>query len=110
MAEDKQKDKETMTLLRKEYQMYKDQWGLNLKYSHEAGESKNYSKMFAHNTHLKCTISTSMSYMKYDFLKFSPAAKIPLMLQVVHISYGSTTFDKIEKDAKVNNKFWLVVR
>ena len=25
--------------------MYKDQWGLNLKYSQEAGESRNYSKI-----------------------------------------------------------------
>ena len=32
--------------MRKEYEMYKDQWGLNLKYSKEAGESKNYSKNF----------------------------------------------------------------
>ena len=45
MPEDRQKDKETMALLRKEYELYKDQWGLNLKYSHEAGESKNYSKI-----------------------------------------------------------------
>ena len=45
VTEDKQKDRETLALLRKEYQLYKDQWGLNLKYSHEAGESKNYSKI-----------------------------------------------------------------
>ena len=44
VTEDRQKDKETLALLRKEYELYKDQWGLNLKYSHEAGESKNYSK------------------------------------------------------------------
>ena len=46
MTEDRQKDKENLALLRKEYESYKDQWGLNLKYSHEAGESKNYSKIF----------------------------------------------------------------
>ena len=45
LTEDKQKDRETLALLRKEYELYKDQWGLNLKYSHEAGESKNYSKI-----------------------------------------------------------------
>ena len=45
MTEDRQKDKENLALLRKEYESYKDQWGLNLKYSHEAGESKNYSKI-----------------------------------------------------------------
>ena len=43
MDDEKQKDKKTMTLLRKEYEMYKDQWGLNLKYSHDAGETTNYS-------------------------------------------------------------------
>ena len=45
MNEDKQKDKGTLALLRKEYGLYKDQWGLNLKYSHKARESKNYSKI-----------------------------------------------------------------
>ena len=44
MTEERQKDKEALALLRKEYELYKDQWGLNLKYSHAAGESKNYSK------------------------------------------------------------------
>ena len=44
MTEDRQKDKENLALLKQEYELYKDQWGLNLKYSHEAGESKNYSK------------------------------------------------------------------
>ena len=42
---DKQKNWETLALLRKEYELYKDQWGLNLKYSHGAGESKNYSRI-----------------------------------------------------------------
>ena len=41
---DKDVDKNTLALLRKEYELYKDQWGLNLKYSQEAGESKNFSK------------------------------------------------------------------
>ena len=49
MPEDRQKDKETMALLRKEYELYKDQWGLNLKYSHEAGESKNYCKILVYD-------------------------------------------------------------
>ena len=44
VTEDKQKDRDTLALLRKEYELYKDQWGLNLKYSQEAGESKNFSK------------------------------------------------------------------
>ena len=50
MPEDRQKDKETMALLRKEYELYKDQWGLNLKYSHEAGKSTNYSKILINGT------------------------------------------------------------
>ena len=38
----------------------------------------------------------------YPFLKpFLSAAKIPLDLQVVHIFFDSSTFDKVEKDAKV---------
>ena len=45
MNEDEQRDRDTLALLRKEYQLYKDLWGLNLKYSHGAGESKNYSKI-----------------------------------------------------------------
>ena len=48
VTEDRQKDKETLALLRKEYELYKDQWGLNLKYSHEAGESTNYSKILVY--------------------------------------------------------------
>ena len=28
-------------MLKNEYQLFKDQWGLNLKYSHEAGEATN---------------------------------------------------------------------
>ena len=35
------------------------------------------------------------------FIKCSSAAKIPLELQEVHIFYDSSTFDKVEKDAKV---------
>ena len=45
MKEDEQRDRDTLAQLRKEYQLYKDLWGLNLKYSHGAGESKNYSKI-----------------------------------------------------------------
>ena len=44
MTGDRQKDKENLALLKQEYELYKDQWGLNLKYSQEAGKSKNYSK------------------------------------------------------------------
>ena len=71
-------------MLRKEYELYKDQWGLNLKYSREAGESTNYSKLI----------------ISRQNILFS-AAKIPSELQVVHIFFDSSTFDKVEKDAKV---------
>ena len=77
-------------MLRKEYEKYKDQWGLNLKYTQEAGASKNYSKILT--SHI----------IEYIFLKpFVSAAKIPLKLQVVHIYFDSSTYDKVEKDAKV---------
>ena len=92
VTEDRQKDKETLALLRKEYELYKDQWGLNLKYSHEAGESKNYSKILVYG----------LLYFSKTFLS---AAKIPLDLQVVHIFFDSSTFDKVEKDAKVKRDF-----
>ena len=52
VTEDKQKDKETLALLRKEYEMFKDQWGLNLKYSQEAGESRNYSKILKYKIYI----------------------------------------------------------
>ena len=88
VAEDKQT---TLAFLRKEYQLYKDQWGLNLKYSREAGESTNYSKMIV--------------YIQIDNIrKLFSAAKIPLELQVVHIFFDSSTYVKVEKDAKVKFK------
>ena len=88
VAEDKQT---TLAFLRKEYQLYKDQWGLNLRYSREAGESTNYSKMIV--------------YIQIDNIrKLFSAAKIPLELQVVHIFFDSSTYDKVEKDAKVKFK------
>ena len=87
MPEDKQRDRENLALLRKEYELYKDQWGLNMKYSQEAGESKNFSKY----------------RIEHLFLIFLSAAKIPLELQVVHIFFDSSTFDMVEKDAKVIN-------
>ena len=40
--------------------------------------------------------------VNYNFLQlFLSAAKIPLDLQVVHIFFDSSTFDKVERDAKV---------
>ena len=46
-----------------------------------------------------------------SFTQSSSAAKIPLELQIVNIFFDSSTFDKVEKDAKVTlNKnpsiFW----
>ena len=40
------------------------------------------------------------------------AAKIPLDLQVVHFFFDSSTFDKVEKDAKVTQilVFWRRVK
>ena len=40
----KQTDKEKLMVMTQEYERYKDQWGLNLHYSHEAGPAKNFSE------------------------------------------------------------------
>ena len=37
-------DKEKFMVMTKEYERYKDQWGLNLFYSHSAGPAKNFSE------------------------------------------------------------------
>ena len=39
--------------------MYKDQWGLNLKYSQEAGESRNYSKIVKYEREKKIKLFIS---------------------------------------------------
>ena len=39
--------------------------------------------------------------MKIFIWNLFSAAKIPLELQVMHIYFDSSTFDKVEKDAKV---------
>ena len=36
-------DTEKLLIMTKEYEIYKDQWGLNLHYSHTAGPAKNFS-------------------------------------------------------------------
>ena len=44
-------------------------------------------------------------YIQIDNIrKLFSAAKIPLELQVVHIFFDSSTYDKVEKDAKVKFK------
>ena len=49
MTEGHQKNRANLALLKKEYELYKDQWGLNLKYSQEAGDSTNYSEKFIYS-------------------------------------------------------------
>ena len=61
MSEEEQKDRETMALLKKEYELYKDKWGLNIKYSHEAGASTNYSKTLLNKGSSLSQILTSFS-------------------------------------------------
>ena len=149
VTEGKQKDKETLDMLKNEYQLYKDQWGLNLKYSHEAGEATNYSETWVCMGGwgvVSVYLTLNLSWMEWVFyltqvrsfvclvshsllsswelppllvikvhenfhskgplklLVIFSAAKNPLDLQVVHIFFDSSTFDKVEKDAKVNSK------
>ena len=40
-----QGDREKLMLLRTEYERYKDLWGLNVRYSHSAGPTQNYSEI-----------------------------------------------------------------
>ena len=43
--EKEQSDAEKLKTMKKEYERYKDQWGLNLQYSHSAGPTHNYSEL-----------------------------------------------------------------
>ena len=87
-SEEEQRDGEKFMVMMKEYEMYKDQWGLNIHYSHSAGATQNYSEFPAS----KLTIFSSL---------FS-AEKKGLDLQVVHIYLDTSTFDRVEKDVKVS--------
>ena len=42
---EEQGDKEKLLLLRTDYERYKDLWGLNVRYSHSAGPTQNYSEI-----------------------------------------------------------------
>ena len=82
----KQTDKEKLVVMKKEYERYKDQWGLNLHYSHAAGPVNNFSEFLS-----QCRI----------LLQYISAAKKEVELQVVHIYFDTSTFDRVEKDVKV---------
>ena len=90
-------DEEKFMLMKQEYERYKDLWGLNLHYSHTAGPTKNYSE-------LKNLRSFSFKHMKIDMTKFLSAQKKSLDLQVVHIFFDTSTFDRVEKDVKVTRQ------
>ena len=42
--EEEQSGKEKLMIMRSELERYKDQWGLNIHYSHSAGAIQNYSE------------------------------------------------------------------
>ena len=44
--EKEQSDGEKLKTMKQEYESYKDQWGLNLHYSHSAGPTQNYSELY----------------------------------------------------------------
>ena len=52
--EKEQSDAVKLMTMKQEYERYKDQWGLNLQYSHSAGPTKNYSELYL----VMCKIST----------------------------------------------------
>ena len=45
MAQLHKNDLGKLTLLKQEYERYKDLWGTNLHYSHSAGPTQNYSEL-----------------------------------------------------------------
>ena len=44
--EKEQSDAEKLKTMKQEYERYKEQWGLNLHYSHSAGPTHNYSELY----------------------------------------------------------------
>ena len=43
-SEEEQRDGDKFMVMMKEYEKYKDQWGLNIHYSHSAGATQNFSE------------------------------------------------------------------
>ena len=72
--------------MREEYESYKDLWGLNIFYNSSAGPANNYSEL----NEVECFICVL-------------AEKKSLELQLVHIYFDTSTFDRVEKDVKVEN-------
>ena len=44
--EKEQRCAEKLRTMKEEYERYKDQWGLNLQYSHSAGPTHNFSELY----------------------------------------------------------------
>ena len=78
---------EKLTLMKAEYERYKETWGLNIYYNHSAGAAQNFSEY------------KSKNYTQHIIM--SLAAKKSSELQLVHIFFDSSTFDRVERDVKV---------
>ena len=83
--EREQIDQKKLMTMKQEYERYKDLWGLNVQYSHSAGSTQNYSEL----------------ELNGRLLIFVLAEKNKLDLQLVHIYFDTSTFDRVEKDVKV---------
>ena len=77
--------REKLKLMKTEYEDYKEIWGLNIYYSLSAGAAQNFSEYESCDRYFN------------SFL----AAKKSSELQLVHIFFDSSTFDRVERDVKV---------
>ena len=74
--------------MKTEYDRYKETWGLNIYCNHSAGAAQHFSEYESK----KYTQDVIMSL----------AAKKSSKLQLVHIFFDSTTFDRVERDCSVS--------
>ena len=74
--------------MKTEYDRYKETWGLNIYCNHSAGAVQHFSEY------------ESKNYTQ-DIIMSLAAKKSP-ELQLVHIFFDSTTFDRVERDCSVS--------
>ena len=80
--------------MKTEYDRYKETWGLNIYCNHSAGAVQHFSEY------------ESKNYTQ-DVIMSLAAKKSP-ELQLVHIFFDSTTFDRVERDGSVSNLIFIV--
>ena len=82
-----------LTLIKTEYDRYKETWGLNIYCNHSAGAAQHFNEY------------ESKNYTQ-DIIMSLAAKKSP-ELQLVHIFFDSSTFDRVERDVKVMALFGI---